>query len=92
MKRSPVCCFNGSLCDKRLTASSGALAKATDAEGKGGLGNQFYQWTPGMINDADFGVRIDVYPPVGRGSVVVYYDLVEITGIFLALSHHNLLK
>jgi hypothetical protein len=32
-----------------------------------------------MINDADFGVRIDVYPQVGRGSVVVYYDLVEIT-------------
>ena len=42
-------------------------------------GNQFYQWTPAMINDPDFGVRIDVYPPVGVGSVVVYYDLVEIT-------------
>jgi len=32
-----------------------------------------------MINNPDFGVRIDVYPPVGRGFVVVYYDLVEIT-------------
>jgi hypothetical protein len=43
------------------------------------LGNRFYQWTPAMINDRDFGVRIDVYPPVGGGAVVVYYDLVEIT-------------
>ncbi len=32
-----------------------------------------------MINNPDFGVRIDVYPLVGRGFVVVYYDLVEIT-------------
>ena len=45
----------------------------------GGPGNQFYQWTPTMINDLDFGVRVDVYPPAGAGSVVVYYDLVEIT-------------
>jgi hypothetical protein len=45
----------------------------------GGPGNQFYQWTPGMVNDPAFGVRIDVYPPVGAGTVVVYYDLVEIT-------------
>jgi hypothetical protein len=45
----------------------------------GPSGNHFYQWTPAMINDPDFGARIDVYPPVGRGSVVVYYDLVEIT-------------
>jgi len=45
----------------------------------GGSGNQFFQWTPVMINDPDFGVRIDVNPPVGAGSVVVYYDLVEIT-------------
>ena len=41
--------------------------------------NQAYQWTPAMINLPYFGLRIDVYPPEGRGSVVVYYDLVEIT-------------
>ena len=45
----------------------------------GGLyANQNYQWTPQLINDAAFGVRIEAYEPVG-GSVVVYYDLVEIT-------------
>jgi len=38
-----------------------------------------YQWTPAIINLPYFGVRIDSYPPIGRGSVVVYYDLVEIT-------------
>ena len=37
-----------------------------------------YQWTPAMINNPDFGVRIDTYPPVG-GSLIVYYDLVTIT-------------
>ena len=41
--------------------------------------NQAYQWTPAMINLPYFGVRIDVYPPSGRGSVVVNYDLVAIT-------------
>ena len=40
--------------------------------------NQPYAWTPAMINLPYFGLRIDVYPPVGKGSVVVYYDLVEI--------------
>ena len=44
----------------------------------GAPGNQFYLWTPDMINHRDFGVRIDVYTPVG-GSVEVNYDLVEIT-------------
>ena len=44
----------------------------------GSLGDQAYQWTPAMINDPAFGVRIDNYPPE-HGSVVVYYDLVEIT-------------
>ena len=40
-------------------------------------GNISYQWTPAMINDPAFGVRIDNGMP--SGSVVVYYDLVEIT-------------
>lgn len=43
----------------------------------GGLiSDQFYQWTPGMINDPAFGVWIGNLNPTG--SVVVYYDLVEI--------------
>ena len=42
------------------------------------VGCPSYQWTPAMINDPDFGVRIDTYPPVG-GSLIVYYDLVTIT-------------
>jgi hypothetical protein len=41
--------------------------------------SQSYQWTPAMINLPYFGVRIDNYPPIGRGTVVIYYDLVEIT-------------
>jgi hypothetical protein len=44
----------------------------------GGLGDQVYKWTAEMINDLAFGVRINTYPPTGS-SVVVYYDLVEIT-------------
>ncbi len=38
-----------------------------------------YQWTPAIVNHTFFGVRIDTYPPIGRGGVVVYYDLVEVT-------------
>jgi hypothetical protein len=41
-------------------------------------GKQTYQWTPLMINNPAFGVRIDTYGPVG-GSVKVYYDYVQIT-------------
>ena len=44
----------------------------------GGQGNQAYTWTAEMINDLAFGVRIYTYEPTGS-SVVVYYDLVEIT-------------
>jgi len=40
-------------------------------------GNIPYRWTPAMINDPAFGVRIDNGRPAG--SVVVYYDLVKIT-------------
>jgi type IX secretion system substrate protein len=41
--------------------------------------DQAYQWTPAMVNVPYFGVRIDNYPPIGRGSAVIYYDLVDIT-------------
>jgi len=41
--------------------------------------NQAYQWTPAIVNHQYFGVRIDSYPPSGNGSVVVNYDLVDIT-------------
>jgi hypothetical protein len=41
--------------------------------------DQVYQWTPAMVNHQYFGVRIDTYPTEGRGSVVVYYDLVDVT-------------
>ena len=37
-----------------------------------------YQWTPEMINDLAFGVRIFTQSPIG-GAVVVYYDQVTIT-------------
>jgi hypothetical protein len=45
----------------------------------GFLHNQGYQWTPALVNHTFFGVRIDNYVPVGRGSVVIYYDVVEVT-------------
>jgi hypothetical protein len=41
--------------------------------------DQVYQWTPAIVNHQYFGVRIDSYPPSGKGSVVVNYDLVDIT-------------
>ena len=41
--------------------------------------NQAYQWTPAIVNHQYFGVRIDSYTPSGKGSVVVNYDLVDIT-------------
>jgi hypothetical protein len=41
--------------------------------------DEAYQWTPAMVNHQYFGVRIDTYPTEGRSSVVVYYDLVEVT-------------
>jgi len=44
----------------------------------GGPGDWFFQWTPARINDPYFGVLFQLLPPEG-GSVVVYYDLVEIT-------------
>jgi hypothetical protein len=44
----------------------------------GGPGDWAYTWTAEMINDLAFGVRIYSYEPTGS-SVVVYYDLVDIT-------------
>ena len=41
-------------------------------------GEQYYQWTPAMINDPVFGVRVDNDGPV-NGSVAIYYDMVTIT-------------
>ena len=41
--------------------------------------NQVYQWTPAIVNHQYFGVRIDSYTPSGKGSVVVNYDLVDVT-------------
>ena len=41
--------------------------------------NETYQWTPAIVNHMYFGVRIDNYPPVGKGSVQVCYDRVTIT-------------
>jgi type IX secretion system substrate protein len=41
--------------------------------------NEPYQWTPAMVNNVKFGVRIDNFPPIGHGSVQICYDLVEIT-------------
>ena len=41
--------------------------------------DQAYQWTPAIVNHQYFGVRIDSYPPSGKGSVAINYDLVEVT-------------
>ena len=41
--------------------------------------DEAYQWTPTMVNHQYFGVRIDNYVPIGKGSVELFYDLVEVT-------------
>jgi hypothetical protein len=41
--------------------------------------DEAYQWTPAMINEITFGVRVDNYAPIGRGPVQICYDLVEVT-------------
>ena len=68
---------------------SGKMYPATETEyifsqsGSGSNGgynhSQAYQWTPAIVNHQYFGVRIDSYPPIGKGSVTVSYDLVEVT-------------
>lgn len=41
--------------------------------------DETYQWTPAIVNHLYFGVRIDTYAAIGRGTVEVCYDLVDIT-------------
>jgi hypothetical protein len=41
--------------------------------------DQSYQWTPAIINAVTFGVVISNFPPIGKGSVQIQYDLVEVT-------------
>ena len=41
--------------------------------------DQVYQRTPAIVNHQYFGVRIDSNSPSGKGSVVINYDLVQIT-------------
>ena len=67
----------------------GRIYPATETEylfSQSGNGNnggfnhdQPYQWTPDMVNAITFGVRIDNYPPIGKGSVQVCYDMVTVT-------------
>ena len=45
----------------------------------GGFHDQAYEWTPAMVNAVTFGVLILNYPAVGKGSVQVCYDMVEVT-------------
>jgi hypothetical protein len=45
----------------------------------GFIHDQAYQWTPAIVNHQYFGVRIDSNSPIGKGSVAVNYDLVEVT-------------
>ena len=41
--------------------------------------DEVYEWTPAIINHQYFGVRIDNYVPIGKGSVELFYDLVTVT-------------
>ncbi len=52
----------------------------TGSGNNGGVNhNEAYQWTPAIVNHQYFGVRIDSYPPSGKGSVQINYDLVDVT-------------
>jgi len=75
--------------DDEELAYPGRIYPATETEylfpqsGSGNNGGGFhdrpYEWTPAMVNAITFGVSIRSYPPVGKGSVQVCYDLVEVT-------------
>ena len=75
--------------DDEELAYPGRIYPATETEylfpqsGSGNNGgvqhNQVYQWTPAIVNAITFGVRIDNYPPIGKGSVQACYDLVTVT-------------
>jgi hypothetical protein len=41
--------------------------------------DEAYQWTPAIVNHQFFGIRIDNYVPIGKGTVELFYDLVEVT-------------
>ena len=68
---------------------TGKIYPGTETEyvfSQSGIGNnggfnhdEVYQWTPAMVNHQYFGVRIDNYVPIGKGSVELFYDLVEVT-------------
>jgi hypothetical protein len=45
----------------------------------GGYHDQDYEWTPAIVNAITFGVRIMNYHPIGKGTVQICYDLVEVT-------------
>ena len=52
----------------------------TGSGNRGGFKHdEAYQWTAAIVNHQYFGVRIDSHSPSGEGSLVVNYDLVEIT-------------
>ena len=75
--------------DDEELAYPGRIYPATETEylfsqsGSGNNGgvnhNQAYGWTPAMVNEVTFGVRIDNYPPIGKSSVQICYDFVEVT-------------
>lgn len=61
-------------------------AETENVFSQSGIGNnggfnhdEAYQWTPAMVNHQYFGVRIDNYVPIGKGTVELFYDLVEVT-------------
>jgi hypothetical protein len=68
---------------------TGKIYPGTETEyvfSQSGIGNnggfnhdEAYEWTPAIVNHQYFGVRIDNYVPIGKGSVELYYDLVEVT-------------
>jgi len=75
--------------DDEELAYPGRIYPATETEysfsqsGNGNNGgvqhNQVYQWTPAIVNAVTFGVRIDNYHPIGKGTVQICYDLVQVT-------------
>lgn len=75
--------------DDEELAYPGRIYPASETEysfSQGGSGNdggfnhnEAYQWTPTMVNAITFGVRIDNYKPIGKGSVQVCYDQVTVT-------------
>jgi len=75
--------------DDEELAYPGRIYPATEEEylfsqrGNGNNGGfnhkEAYQWTPTMVNAITFGVRIDNYKPIGKGSVQVCYDQVTVT-------------